>query len=55
MGVCQLKKEPSSFNLIKLIPVINQTAKREIGFKYKLNSDKVLGMGHFGKVILATN
>ena len=30
-------------------------AKRDINLKYKLLKDQVLGMGHFGKVIMATN
>jgi len=49
-----LKKKGSTFD-IKTIPVINLPAKREIKAKYKLLNDQVLGMGHFGKVTLATN
>jgi serine/threonine protein kinase len=53
MGICPMKKKPAVE--LKIAPLIQQPVKRDINRKYHLKSNQVLGMGQFGKVILATN
>lgn len=53
MGICPMKKK--SAVELKISPLIQQPVKRDINRKYHIKTNQVLGMGQFGKVILATN
>lgn len=56
MGICPLKPKTKFRNMLKITPLkLQQPAKRDINRKYTLKFDQVLGMGQFGKVIMATN
>ena len=55
MGICPLKPK-TKYNSLKVTPLkLQQPAKRDINKKYLLQFDHVLGMGQFGKVVMATN
>lgn len=62
MGICPLKPTKSAKTVNGKVPKsavaplkLVQPVKRDINKKYILQFDKVLGMGQFGKVILATS